>query len=86
MQLLIGIYTHNIRQGDGIHMKISGRNKLTGKITELKTDGLVAQVKVNVEPGTITALITKGASDELGLKQGDIVTALVKATSVMICK
>jgi|CZCA01.1.fsa_nt_gi molybdopterin-binding protein len=67
-------------------MQISGRNKLTGKITELKTDGLVAQVKVNVEPGTITALITKGASDELGLKQGDTVTALVKATSVMICK
>ena len=67
-------------------MQISGRNKLTGKITEIKTDDLVAQVKVNVDAGTITALITKGASDELGLKQGDTVTALVKATSVMICK
>ena len=70
----------------GLDMQISGRNKLTGKITELKTDGLIAQVKVNVDPGTITAVITKGASDELGLKQGDTVTTLVKATSVMICK
>ena len=67
-------------------MQISGRNKLTGKITELQSDDLVAQVKVQMDPGTITALITKGAIDELALKEGDSVTALVKATSVMICK
>jgi molybdopterin-binding protein len=68
------------------HMQISGRNKLTGKVVEFKTDGLMAQVKVSVDPGTVTAIITKNAADELGLKQGDTVTTLVKATSVMICK
>ncbi|NLS44746.1 MAG: TOBE domain-containing protein [Firmicutes bacterium] len=67
-------------------MRISGRNKLTGKVSEIKTDGLISQVKVTVEPGMITSVITKGAIDELELKPGDSVTALIKSTSIMICK
>ncbi len=67
-------------------MKISGRNRLPGEVTEVSIDGLLAQIGLRVGDNHIVALISAEAARELGLKVGDRATALVKATSVMVVK
>jgi len=68
-------------------MKISARNQLKGKVTHLEKNGLMAKVKVEITvPAAVTALISKEAAEDLGLKIGDQVEAIVKATEVMIAK
>lgn len=65
---------------------ISGRNKLFGKITDVRYDGLLAQVSIDVGGQTITSIITSDAARDLGLKKGVSVYALVKATEVMVIR
>jgi molybdopterin-binding protein len=65
---------------------ISGRNKLFGKITEMRYDGLLAQVSIEIGGQTITSIITSDAARDLGLKKGVSVYALVKATEVMVIR
>ena len=65
---------------------ISGRNKLFGKITEMRYDGLLAQVSIEIGGQTITSIITSDAARDLDLKKGTSVYALVKATEVMIIR
>jgi molybdopterin-binding protein len=67
-------------------MQISARNKLAGTVKEIKLGKVMAEVVVQVRANQIVSLITKDAAEELDLKAGDSVTALVKATSVMIQK
>ena len=63
----------------------SARNRLRGMVTEVKVDGLMAQVELVVEePARIVAIVTADAVDELGLRPGMPATAVVKATSVMV--
>ncbi len=69
-----------------IGLKISARNQMKGRITEIEKEGLIAKIKIAVEPSTITAVITKEAADSLGIKKDDKVLAVVKATEVMIGK
>jgi molybdate transport system regulatory protein len=69
-----------------IGMKISARNQLKGKITDIEKEGLIAKVRIAVEPATITAVITKEAAEALGLRKDDKVMAVVKSTEVMIGK
>ncbi|HEY8459826.1 MAG TPA: TOBE domain-containing protein, partial [Blastocatellia bacterium] len=65
---------------------ISGRNKLFGKIAEVRYEGLLAQVSVEVGGQTITSIITSDAARDLDLKKGASVYALVKSTEVMIIR
>jgi molybdopterin-binding protein len=65
---------------------ISGRNKLLGTVTEVKFEGLLAQVTINLGDQSITSIITRDASEELGLKKGVRAYALVKATEVMVIR
>lgn len=65
---------------------VSGRNKLVGRVTAIKQDAILAQVDVDIGSHKITAVITRDALDELGLRIGDTAIALVKATEVMIVK
>lgn len=68
-------------------MEISARNKMNGKITDIKTGGVMANVKIQVEePGEITALITKESVEKLGLKEGDDATAIIKSTEIIVGK
>ena len=67
-------------------MRISGRNKLAGKVKEIELDGLLARVVLQIGRQPITAIITKEACMELDLKVGDVASALIKATEVMILK
>lgn len=65
---------------------ISGRNKLRGRVTEVRREGLLVQVTVDVSGQTITSIITSDAADSLGLKRGVIVYVLIKATEVMVIR
>jgi molybdopterin-binding protein len=64
---------------------VSTRNRFHGVVRDVKTDGLLAQVELDVtEPARILAIITREAAEELRLRKGMAATALVKATSVMV--
>ncbi|HEX78661.1 MAG TPA: TOBE domain-containing protein [Dehalococcoidia bacterium] len=67
-------------------MEISARNKLPGVVKEIKSGAILAEVTISVGDNDITAIITKGSADQLDLKVGDRVYAIVKATEVMIGK
>ena len=60
---------------------------MKGKVTHVEKNGLMAKVKVEITaPASVTALISKEAAEDLGIKVGDQVEAVVKATEVMIAK
>jgi len=67
-------------------MTISARNKLTGKIEELQFGGVMAHVVVRVGSNLIESVITKRSADEMKLKVGDTVVAIIKSTEVMLEK
>jgi molybdate transport system regulatory protein len=68
-------------------LKLSARNNLEGKVVAVEKGVITAKVKIQVTaPTTITAVITKEAVDDLELKVGDKVTAIVKSTEVIIGK
>jgi len=72
---------------EAIGLKISARNRLKGKVVALEKDAVTAKVKVEITmPAVVTALISKEAAEELRLKIGDEVEAVIKATEVMIAK
>jgi molybdopterin-binding protein len=63
---------------------LSTRNQLRGIVEEVRTDGLLAQVKLRVGDDLITAVITRDAVSALGLRRGQAAIALIKSTEVMI--
>lgn len=67
-------------------MKISIRNKIPGTVKEVKLGAVMAEIIVQAGDNQIVAAITKDAAEDLALKVGDRVTALVKSTSVIIQK
>ena len=65
--------------------QMSARNHFRGVVREVKVEGLLAQVELDVtEPARVVAIITRDAVEELGLVEGARATAAVKATSVMV--
>ena len=66
--------------------RISGRNQLVGRVTDIKMDGLIAQVTVSIGGQRITSIITADAVREMRLKNGQTVAALIKSTEVMIIR
>ena len=66
--------------------KLSARNKIEGKIIELEVDGVMAHVGVRVGKNTIESVITKRSAEEMNLKVGDTVSAVIKSTEVMLQK
>lgn len=63
---------------------LSGRNQLRGIVDEVRTDGLLAQVRLRIGDQLLTAVITRDAVNELKLKRGDEAIAIIKSTEVMI--
>jgi molybdopterin-binding protein len=65
---------------------LSGRNQLRGIVEEVRTDGLMAQIRLRIGDQTLTAVITRDAIDSLRLKKGDEALAVIKSTEVMVAK
>ena len=72
------------RTAPGVLIALSGRNRLSGVVEEVRRDGLLAQVRLRVGDQSLTAVITRDALDELRLKRGDEAIAVIKATEVMV--
>jgi len=72
-------------RGDGRGSHISARNRFRATVTDVKVDGLMAQVELVVaDPVRLVAIVTRDAVEELGLKEGMAATAIVKSTNVII--
>ena len=65
-------------------MRLSTRNQLPGKIVDIEKGQAATRVSLQVEDNHVVALITTESAEELGLEIGQQVTALVKATDVMV--
>jgi len=67
-------------------VELSARNQLRGRISSLKLDGVMAEVRVGIGDQELVSIITRGSAERLRLRKGDEVYAVVKATEVMIGK
>jgi len=68
-------------------LKISARNRLKGVVKGIEKGDVIAKVKIEIgAPVVVTALISKEAVEDLNIKIGDSVEAVIKATEVMIAK
>lgn len=68
-------------------MEISARNVFEGKIESIEVDAVMANIKIKIEwPQLITAIITKESVEKLNLKLGDVASAIIKSTEVMVAK
>ena len=67
-------------------MTLSARNHLTATIDEIQLGDVLAHVTVRVGEHEVESVITRRSAEEMSLKKGDTVTAVVKATEVMISK
>jgi len=67
-------------------MTLSARNRLEGKITELQLGGVMAHVVIRVGDNLIESVITRRSAEEMNLKVGDTVSAVIKSTEVMLQK
>ena len=66
--------------------RVSGRNQLIGRVTDIKIMGLMAQVTLSIGGQHITSIITADAVREMRLKKGQTAAALIKSTEVMILR
>jgi molybdopterin-binding protein len=73
-------------QPPGFIVALSGRNQLRGFVEEVRTDGLLAQVRLRIGDQRLTAVITTDAIRELHLKRGDDAIGIIKSTEVMIAR
>ena len=68
----------------GVLVALSSRNQLRGIVDEVRHDGLLAQVRLRIGDQRLTAVITRDALVELGLRRGDEAVAIIKSTEVMV--
>ena len=67
-------------------MPLSARNQLKGRIEEVRIGSVMAHVMVRVGENIIESVITRLSAEELDLKKGDTVTAVIKSTEVLLQK
>jgi molybdopterin-binding protein len=71
---------------EGSIMTLSARNHLVGTIDDIQWGDVVVHVTLRVGDHIIESVITRRSAEEMALKKGDAVTAVVKATEVMLAK
>jgi len=67
-------------------MQLSARNQIRGQVRSVKLEGLVAEVSVDIGGQDIVSTITRASAERLGVKVGDQVTVVIKASEVLIGK
>jgi molybdopterin-binding protein len=67
-------------------VEISARNQLAGTVKSVKLGTVMAEVSVDVGGQEVVAAITRESVERLGLKEGESVTAIIKATEVMLAR
>ncbi len=75
------------KKSEVINLKISARNQFVGKVISIDKGQVAAKVKIELKtPTVLTAVINVEAVDELDIKPGEKIEAVVKATEVMVAK
>ncbi|MDM4763703.1 helix-turn-helix transcriptional regulator [Galbitalea sp. SE-J8] len=64
--------------------RTSSRNRITGIVTAVTRDTVMAQVELQAGPFRVVSLLSREAADELGLEPGVVAAATVKATNVSV--
>jgi molybdopterin-binding protein len=78
-------FAHGLANEPGERAAVrSARNRLTGLVTNVRRDGVMAQVDVVAGPFRLMSLISREAADQLGLAPGVLVEAVIKATNVAV--
>jgi len=67
-------------------MTLSARNRLSGTIEEITLGSVMVHVVVRVGQNLVESVITRRSAEEMKLKKGDTVTAIIKSTEVMLQK
>ena len=68
-------------------MKYGARNQLEGTVTDVTKGTLMCKVKLDVAPGsTMSSVMTIESMEDLGIREGDTVTIVVKAIHVLLVK
>ncbi len=75
-----------VRPAYSLRMTLSARNRLEGKVVEIEFGGVMAHVVISVGKNMIESVITKRSAEEMKLKVGDTVSAVIKSTEVMLEK
>lgn len=81
----VGEVLYDEEYWEAVGLKISARNRLKGKIAAVEKEEVTAKIRIEIAaPTTITAIISREAVEELNIKTGDEVEAVIKATEVMV--
>jgi len=67
-------------------MKIGARNRIVGKVTEIKKGSVMCQVKLEIPASSMSSVMTMDSLEEMGLKMGDSVQVVVKGVNVLLIK
>jgi len=87
LEAYLNEFLSNPNGAEVVRLKLSARNQLKGKIVTVEKGVITAKVKVEIKtPAVVTAVITKEAVEDLNLKVGDEVTAIIKSTEIVIGK
>ena len=65
-------------------MKVSARNQIPARVTAINSGEAIANVELDAGGVRLVASITVEAVSQLGLKEGSSVTAVIKASDVMV--
>ncbi len=86
LESLLGARSRTPAATAGRSLTLSARNRLRGRISSLRVDGLMAEVVVRIGDQDLVSVITRSSAERLGLAVGDEVLAVIKSTEVMIGK
>jgi len=67
-------------------MKVGARNRIVGKVTEIKKGDLMCQVKLEIPASSMSSVMTLDSLEEMGIKKGDAVVVVVKGVNVLLIK
>ncbi len=65
---------------------ISARNQFKGKVKSVKLGTVMAEIVVDTGSVEVVSIISRTSAEAMKLKVGDAVTAVIKATEVMVSK
>lgn len=65
-------------------MTLSARNQLTGTVKSIVLGSVMAEVVVDIGGHEVVSVITRRSVENMGLQAGDTVTAIIKATEVLL--
>jgi len=81
----VGEVLYDEEYWEAVGLKISARNRLKGRVASVEKGEVTAKIRIEITaPTTITAIISREAVEELNIKTGDEVEAVIKATEVMV--